>query len=470
MCKVIRRLVSAFFVILMLVSLFPFQVFAVDPVSAATMANALAQALTAYGASHGVSMTFDVASTDGIGEGMHELWNNFKTYINDNNVPTYDSLANTMWATIYTKIGNYIGININDTEIPYIDAFWNWLLSGPAEMQKVDDQYYQFASSSSSIGVLTFYDNLLGTIHVSVNNLPVTFFSPGIGNTTLSKYTPGQYDDYFTTYTYNANDANPYKLVVISKYRYRLEYSNPSGAFNLSEASSSGWYWTGGTYSKYVRSSDVDQSALAGMTIDDLYNYLVANPSITLDQSQTGLSVSPYVGAANLNRVYIPDNEDVNYQPLPYVGGLDVPWSTDWGDGETITDAIGTSIAGALDTDITTDGTLTLAGDVEDNPDIPSGEVIGGPDSYQVPGLADVFPFCIPFDIYHFLQALSAEPTPPHFTATLAFPEAVGGSQQIDIDFDTPTFNQIAAILRTMELLAFCIGLALLTRSMFIRG
>ena len=37
----------------------PLSSLAVDPVSAATMANAFAQAITAYGASQGVSMTFD---------------------------------------------------------------------------------------------------------------------------------------------------------------------------------------------------------------------------------------------------------------------------------------------------------------------------------------------------------------------------------------------------------------------------
>ena len=140
-----RRLVAAFFVILMLVTLFPFQVFAVDPVSAATMANALAQALTAYGASHGVSMMFDVSNPSGIGEGLHDLWGQFNSDIHENNVPTYDSLAVTLWTNLYTKVRNSVAINVSAENVEYFDQFWNWLLSGPAEMQRVDDQYYEWS-------------------------------------------------------------------------------------------------------------------------------------------------------------------------------------------------------------------------------------------------------------------------------------------------------------------------------------
>lgn len=69
--KHIKRISLIFFSVLILVACVPIQAFAVDPVSAATMANAFAQAITAYGASQGVSMTFDVTNTDGIGEGVH---------------------------------------------------------------------------------------------------------------------------------------------------------------------------------------------------------------------------------------------------------------------------------------------------------------------------------------------------------------------------------------------------------------
>lgn len=105
-----------------------------------------------------------------------------------------------------------------------------------------------------------------------------------------------------------------------------------------------------------------------------------------------------------------------------------------------------------------------------DNSEVIGSDVVGNAGQYVSPGLASVFPFCIPFDIYNFLSALAADPVPPHFTATLQFPAALGGNQTIDIDFDSPTWNQLAQILRLLELLAFIVGLAFVTRSMFIRG
>ena len=96
-----------------------------------------------------------------------------------------------------------------------------------------------------------------------------------------------------------------------------------------------------------------------------------------------------------------------------------------------------------------------------------SGMNVNGPK--QSAGLTTVFPFCIPWDIYHFFEALAADPTPPRFEATLRLPAAIGGDQTIVLDFNSTTWNTLAQILRTMELLAFCVGLAVITRHL-IRG
>lgn len=469
--QVVRRLVAAFFVILMLVTLFPFQVFAVDPVSAATMANALAQALTAYGASHGVSMMFDVSNTSGIGEGLHDLWGQFKTSINDNNVPTYDSLAVTLWTDLYTKVRNSVAINVSAENVGYFDQFWNWLLSGPAEMTKVDNQYFEWSVDPTSgqvlpVPVLSVPD--FGNIPVKYLNIGDSFAVGGGGTITITSKSK---DAIYYFYQALSSDVNGVFVTVCSvsngtigcQRENGVAYSQPLNLTMKSDGSETnakmycfGW----SNYNQYV--ADVVSSTK--VNIPASYNV----PAVITQTD--AINVRPYVGDAVPQNVPIPDTSDPDYSPLPYVGPLGVPWiDNNFGDGQSLTDAQREAIAGALDGAIEDDGTLTLEED-QTVPDNPGGEVIGGPSAYTVPGLADVFPFCIPFDIYHFLQALSAEPTPPHFTATLDFPEAVGGSQQIDIDFDTPTFNQIAAILRTMELLAFCVGLALLTRSMFLRG
>lgn len=105
--------------------------------------------------------------------------------------------------------------------------------------------------------------------------------------------------------------------------------------------------------------------------------------------------------------------------------------------------------------------------EINDALQVISGMNVNGPK--QSPGLTTVFPFCIPWDIYHFFEALAADPTPPRFEATLRLPAAIGGDQTIVLDFNTTTWNTLAQILRTMELLAFCVGLAVITRHL-IRG
>ena len=85
---------------------------------------------------------------------------------------------------------------------------------------------------------------------------------------------------------------------------------------------------------------------------------------------------------------------------------------------------------------------------------------------YQTPGLKDVFPFCLPFDIYNFLSCLAADPVAPSFTWRFYVPRLCDETFTVDLS----PFDTVAQIVRTMELLAFCIGLAYVTREKFIRG
>ena len=76
-----------------------------------------------------------------------------------------------------------------------------------------------------------------------------------------------------------------------------------------------------------------------------------------------------------------------------------------------------------------------------------------------------VFPFCVPFDLIDFLSILSASTQAPKFTWRFYVPKVV----DYNIEIDLSPFDSVAEIVRTMELLAFCIGLILLTRNI-IRG
>lgn len=76
-----------------------------------------------------------------------------------------------------------------------------------------------------------------------------------------------------------------------------------------------------------------------------------------------------------------------------------------------------------------------------------------------------LFPFCVPIDLIEFLGVLNAEPEAPVIRWRFYVPRVV----DYEIEIDLSVFDGVAQIMRTMELLAFCIGLILLTRNI-IRG
>lgn len=76
--------------------------------------------------------------------------------------------------------------------------------------------------------------------------------------------------------------------------------------------------------------------------------------------------------------------------------------------------------------------------------------------------LSNVFPFCIPFDLYDFLTCLNADPVAPVIQWELALPG--GGSYPIELDLSP--FDSVAQLLRRLQLLLFCVALAIKTRDL----
>lgn len=83
--------------------------------------------------------------------------------------------------------------------------------------------------------------------------------------------------------------------------------------------------------------------------------------------------------------------------------------------------------------------------------------------------LTQYFPFCLPFDIYHILQKLNADPVTPQVTVDWG---NILGSFGIDyvMNLDLHDYDNLAELLRNMETAAFVVGLAVVTRQMFLRG
>ena len=87
----------------------------------------------------------------------------------------------------------------------------------------------------------------------------------------------------------------------------------------------------------------------------------------------------------------------------------------------------------------------------------------GGGLSYTKPvvDLSKFFPFCIPFDLIHLIQALDAEPVAPKWTLKLEPPIF---PVEWEVVLDLSEFESLAKIFRTGETLLFVVGLILITR------
>lgn len=93
----------------------------------------------------------------------------------------------------------------------------------------------------------------------------------------------------------------------------------------------------------------------------------------------------------------------------------------------------------------------------------------GAIEDYKV-NLVDFFPFCLPFDFYHCIALLNAEPQAPEFDFSLPVGykdgEVIWEEYHISLDI----FNPVAEVVRKFELLAFMLGLIVITRDKFIRS
>lgn len=76
--------------------------------------------------------------------------------------------------------------------------------------------------------------------------------------------------------------------------------------------------------------------------------------------------------------------------------------------------------------------------------------------------LSGFFPFCIPFDLYDLFTCLNAEPVAPVIEWVLPLP----GGETYPLEIDLSAFDSVALLLRRLQLLLFCVGLAFKTRDL----
>lgn len=113
-------------------------------------------------------------------------------------------------------------------------------------------------------------------------------------------------------------------------------------------------------------------------------------------------------------------------------------------------------------TDTITDTQTEIKDVIQDLTDVPDDFE---PQKHPLP--RGVFPFCIPFDLHDFIVALSATPQTPevHVPIDINFPLPGGNVLPFhyQFDLDLHDFDGLAQVLRTLEFIAFGVGLLFVT-------
>lgn len=157
---------------------------------------------------------------------------------------------------------------------------------------------------------------------------------------------------------------------------------------------------------------------------------------------------------------YLPPNEIPNVPQKDIWKGnkveIENPDSGDTPDPTTGTDTDDPD-SGSNDPTTPTTGTDTDPDTQPDSPGAPSTDI----GDYQI-DLKQFFPFCIPFDLYDFFTCLNADPVAPVIEWVIPLPG--GGTYPLEIDLSA--FDGVAQLLRRLQLLLFCVGLAFKTRDL----
>lgn len=110
-----------------------------------------------------------------------------------------------------------------------------------------------------------------------------------------------------------------------------------------------------------------------------------------------------------------------------------------------------------------------------ENPDDTDTDTDIDPDDYKT-DLRLVFPFCIPFDLVHLIQAFEAEPEAPVFEIPfdLELENPWTGKKILDyhetFKLDMSDYESVIKIFRIFEIIFFIIGLLMITRQQMIKG
>lgn len=352
------------------------------------------------------------------------------------------------------NLKNYILTNYSENFAKYFSEF------GDKYLLQFNDYYYNNTNLYSAIYVCDIPENA--------------------ARLKFNKTYTNDYYYYYTVYDSNGNDITP-----IDNVRIRMIFFDTQNNSFSSQTPLDGWNWYRSKINwKYIHLvndssfGSIDNNfltipfGLSDVTIDnDDWDYTPSKyydidtgaydgEVTSLDMERTNDDVSDLVSVnVNIDEV---DAKSVD-QVLADVKSID-----------TSTDAA-TDITGELTNSI--DKANTKAEDrvkAEEKPgektdektdtDVDNPAESDEVKKYKVK-LVDIFPFCIPYDIYRFLNCLQADPVAPCFDIPIIGKNSFG-LEEYTYTLDLSQFDSVAKILRTMELLAFCVGLAFVTNNL----
>lgn len=244
------------------------------------------------------------------------------------------------------------------------------------------------------------------------------------------------YDNSYYFYTYNRGTYVGNEKIAPNPYPWPEEETQPAtvteivnnyfgdeitnfyeDVYNYTTNNSNNNYFTENKYLLPTDPADVAKDIIvpAETTINNTYNNI--SPDVTVDQDYINNVVVPAIIAGiNAN---LKTNTDINMG------------------------------------DLTIDNVFDFSGDDPDDETF---------NKVTFHGLEKKFPFCLPFDIYYFLDALDAEPRAPAFT--IVIPLHNFGFEDYPLKIDFSQFDPVFKIVRGCELFLACFGLVFVTKKM----
>lgn len=490
----VRRLTSLFLCCLLVFCSIPVEAYATDPVTAASLAVTGGQ-LAGAGLSGeaALSLAGPVGAVVGVtlgalgvnayvSQAAQEAGKTRTRYVLDKLV-IWGAQAGYTQEQLYSKIAEGISvaadgtIQLTDDVAKYISQFGSWLFT----QENTVFPSVPAASVSATVG---------GYSVTPVFNQQQYIFNDAGSYWWFNGLPANSYAFFASNGTYLCVLSTGASTIGVSALRSDGANISSGNMIRLSMSDGRYFYywqnWTGATSPFPVTSSNLD-GCIGGMTgqsitttetpaTDECFTGTpeawntdkdVLNPAIT----DTPITLNPDL----LNPIIdsLADGQQATMSIIDYLQALQDAWDHALDDVQTAIGTITDTLTGIQET-------IAVPDEAVKNPTVTNPSVT--PDTTPIlnpsdvdPGtaitglsfdLTNIFPFCIPFDIYAALNLLDAEPVAPSYHFHLEWPYNI----VIDFTLDLSPFNQVAAVARTMEILLFIIGLAVMTRSMFIRG